>query len=109
MTKILFLCLSLTFSFLCMGGVEYPLVPMPKKVIVSSKNLLPPGKIVLLSDPGALPAVVFNQSLKNHGLPQIAVRKKAGDALAVIRFATGAPAPAEAQGYAVSVKNYIFQ
>lgn len=104
MKKIFFLCLSLGLSLLYAGAVDYPLVPMPKEIRVSSKHLLPPGKIVLLSDPGALPAVVFNQNLKNHGLPQIAVRKKAGDALAVIRFATGAPAPVKAQGYAVSVK-----
>ena len=104
MKRIVFFLLSVFFCLRGFSAIEYPLVPMPKEIKVTGKQLAAPKEFVLVSEPGALPARVFNQNLKNHDLPVLPVRKVPGTAKVIIRFGSGAPAPAHPQGYSVSVK-----
>ena len=104
MKKLLTLFLGICCAVLSAASVEYPLVPMPKEIRIKGKVLLAPEQIIIAGSPGDLAAKVFNKSLKNHGLPGIAVKKAPGNAAAVIRFVSGVPAPAKEQGYAVSVR-----
>ena len=104
MKKLFTLLLGICCAALSAAAIEYPLVPMPKEIKVTGKEMLSPGQIVIIGIPNDLGAKVFNKSLKNHGLPAVAVKNAPGDAAAVIRFVSGAPAPAREQGYAVSVR-----